>query len=222
MSLIIKFVNIFNKPWYSRKYNFWDYGFKTGDLILTCIKTKSFSSMFSVSAFIKLFTNSPYHHTAVVYVQPETGQVFFWEMNGGGTRLATVADMVDKKIDQFIAVRSLNKSIDIRLFEDIIKQQWNYTFNMDICLSWYHRFICPYVPVTFLRGLPWGGGRQTTCAHMTTEMYSALGVLDFSSTGVDPSSIFATDYAREQIDKKIIPLTNGYEFGPLTLLDYKD
>jgi hypothetical protein len=220
ISIVVRFFRIVNRPWYIKRDNFWTYPFKTGDLVITCVKTSG-RSLLSTSALIKFFTNSPYHHVAIVYVEPDTGQVFFWEMNGGGTRLATVLDMVAGRHDQFIAVRSLNKPVDTALFERVLQTQWNYMFNMDICLAWYHRYMCPWIPVPFLKGLPWGNDKQRTCAHMTTEMYNALGVLDFESTGVDPSAIFATDYATEQIDRRIIPLANGFEFGPVTLLDYK-
>lgn len=199
-----------------------DYPFRTGDLIITSAKagvddpenTRRQKRRLEPSAIIKMFTSSPFNHTGVVYVDPLTGQVYVWELNGSGTRLATMEEMTCGTPDHYIHVRPINLDIPGEAMEAVIQQQWNYRFNYDIFLAWYHRFY-PLVP--FVKGHSWGKYKQRTCAHATTECYRMLGVLDFEHTGVDPASVFAPDYAKENPN---LPMSHGVAFGPIVRLDF--
>jgi len=210
-----------------RHADLWTYPFRTGDLILTSNRLESLRDVvanFDPVAAIKLFTESPFNHTAVAYVDPDTEQTLFWELNGTGTRMATMYDMTSGRPDHIVCVRTLvgGPPIDPRAFMAVVKAQWRYQFNMDVALAWYHRYAgrAPCVPAPFFKGHNWGHGRQATCVHMTTELYHMLGVIDLTRTGVDPAGVFAADYGRDPIDTHIIPLANGYRFGPIVRLDF--
>jgi hypothetical protein len=219
--LVSRLKLLWKKPYYTATCRLEDFPFKTGDLILTSDQTLSKTAS-CTGAIIKIFSSSAYHHVAIVYVDPRTNQIFFWEINGNGTRLSSMYDMTCKKPNHFVAVRSINKPVDNEIFESVLRKQWNYYCNMDICMSWYHRFLQgPYLPIPMLRGHTWGKNDQKTCVHMALELYRALGVVDFTSSGTDPSIVFPADFAKEKLDPRYIPLTNGYDFGPITLLEFQ-
>lgn len=214
--IVIRFLRVIKKPKYYNHCSIKNYPFKTGDLVVTSTNTYD-KKFWDGSNFIKIFTNNPFSHVAFVYVDPDTKNVFFWEMNDTGVRLASIKDFLPSK-NKTIIVRSLNKTVDDNLVENIIKSQWNLYFNYDISLSYYNRFIYPYIPIPFFRGHQWENGKLRTCVHMATEMYDSLGVFNFKNSGIDPSTIFARDYVEPIIDRKMLPLANGYDFGPVILL----
>lgn len=214
----LRYTRYSNAPHCTKKVSYKDFPWKSGDLILTCTKTTSLKSIVSIENFVKFFTQCPYHHTAIVYVDPRTKQVYFWEMNGNGTCLSTMEDMFEGHCDKWVAVRSLNKAIDTTALEAIMVQQRHHNFNLDICLAWYHRYFFPYVPIPFLQSIQWNESTQRTCAQMTTEAYILLGVLRFRREYNDPSAIFAVDYAMGEVDPTLLPMNNGYKFNNLVLL----
>jgi hypothetical protein len=246
------------------------YPFRTGDLVLTCNRTWRRSPRRrrpqddrdegaedegdrpaagpwgrpDWSVPIKAFTRSHFHHTAVVYVEPRTRQVLFWEINSTGTRLSTVADMMSGRPDHDVFVRSLVPPIDPALFERALAAQWEHEFNF-------------FSPVAFVRraaglrerSLPrWSAmGRacmrrrrwwrrrkdnddddddapRRTCSNMTAELYHLIGVLDYEGalargqSILDPAAVCAGDFARDPIDRDVLPLASGLEFGPLVRL----
>lgn len=201
---------------YEFEDDFWRYPFKTGDLIITSHKIRG---LLNTTWVIRTFTRSNYNHIAIAYVDPYTKQVFFWEMNQGGSRLASRYNFWTSRIGGRLMVRPLNKPVDQRIFMNMMAKQWDLIFNPDFSLAWGHRMLPePFLPIPVIKGHHWGGGEGRTCAHLAAEMYAALGVFDFHNTGIDPQTIFPCDYAKPQIDKTTLPLTNGYEFGPLILL----
>jgi hypothetical protein len=217
------------RPRWAMRRNIWLYPFKTGDVVLTAARIDAAAALAPqrhlANCITKVVTATPINHVTVAYVEPRTGQVFFWEINGNGTRMASIYDLVARAPDgprcaSDILVRPLNRAVDAALFESVVRDQWDCVFNFDIALSWYHRYTpLPYLPVPFLKGYHWGQGRQRTCAHLVTELYHRVGVLNLSDSASDPSCVFPGDYARQPIDPRVLPLANGYEFGPLILLD---
>jgi hypothetical protein len=193
-----------------------DFDFQTGDLILTS------SIGMGPGFFIKLGTGSPISHVAITYVDPRTGQTYFWEINSHGTRLATIEDFIRKARHHRVYVRKLNgPPVSNDAVEHIISSQWENVFNFDIPVAWYHRMLYPKLfPIPFMRGKQWKED-QRTCAHMTTEAYAALGVLDYEtlSKSHDIDATFPFDYARKVLDPKVLPLSPEYSFGTLTRLD---
>ena len=157
---------------------------------------------------IKAFTGSCFNHAAVAYVEPDTRQVLFWEINGAGTRLATVRDLTCGRPDHDVFVRSLSAPIDVALFERAMAAQWEHEFTFP------HRPPSPPAPLdTVARGSrssPPTPPRHSqppcstatsctrasprvrrrppreaaprskrTCAHMVAELYHLVGVLDY-------------------------------------------
>lgn len=220
--LLFRLRYLWKKPKFTRKHNIHTFPYRTGDVIITCERIKTIRGAISPEGLIKCFTSSCANHTAIVYVHPITGEVLFWELNASGPRLAKIYDLTNGKKNHDILIRQLNKPVDNSLFEETVRRQYNYIFNFDISLDWYNRFsFSPLLPIPFLKGYDWSGGKQHTCAHATTEMYHSLGVMNFNGSGINPGSTFASDYIKEAVDKRILPLTNGYKFGPVIKLDFK-
>jgi len=189
-----------------------EFPFKSGDLIVTSAKQDDMSS-----AITKMANNSVYHHIAMVYVEPVTLQVFFWEINGNGTRLIPITQLKHVKQPFHYMVRPLNKPIDTTQLESIIRYQWDMAFNWDIAIPFMNRFSSGAPRV--LSGHTWGNNKTRVCAHLVTEAYHLLGVLDFRTSGVDPYAIFPCDFVRSSgDDDAILPLANGYDFLPMVEL----
>ncbi len=199
-----------------------EYAFQSGDLLLASDlpPRDARSLLLGVGNWTKVLTASAFNHVGVVYVEPLTRAVYVWEINGGGTRLATLHDYTCGRARQRLYVRALNKPLrDVHALERVIARQWNSrTFDFDMPLAYVHRY-CWMVP-PLLKGHAWGANRQRTCAHLTTECYQALGVLELRGSGLDPASLFPADYGRDQIDARLLPFANGYALGPLVQLEF--
>jgi len=218
VSCLLIILNITNKvtvPYHAEKQNIWTYPFKTGDLFLF---SKKVDPLLSANRALKLFTKTTTNHVGVVYVEPHSGHVYVWDMNITGPRLASLSSLVDGSSatnQHHFLVRPLNKPADSKLFQKIIRQQWDAVYDYDIGLATYHRFF-PILP--FLRGHEWNCGKQRHCAHFVVEMYAKLGVLDMQHSLVDPSSYIPADFSQEYKKGVNIPLTSGYKFGNTVML----
>ncbi|AVK76902.1 Endopeptidase incomplete domain containing protein [Pandoravirus macleodensis] len=103
---------------------------RTGDLIITSNHNgRQGRSLADWSVPIKWITGSPFNHVAVVYVEPDTRQLLFWEINGSGTRLATVRDLTCGRPRHDIFVRCVSPPIDAAVFERAMAAQWEHEFN---------------------------------------------------------------------------------------------
>lgn len=216
--------------------------FRTGDLVLTSNRNgrdgRGAQSLFDWSAPIKWITGSAFNHAAVVYVEPDTRQVLFWEINGSGTRLATVRDLTSGRPDHDVFVRGLSAPVDGALFERAMAAQWEHEFNFFVPAAVAARFLGRPRRDFYASSLldrravlegaaesPRARGGSTapkrTCAHMVAELYHLVGVLDYAGgrCGVDPAAVCAGDFARPVIDRRVLPLAAGYAFGPLVRLD---
>ena len=111
-----------------------EYAFATGHLVLTSNREGRRGSARSHvwadwSVPIKLLTASCFNHAAIAYVDPETRQVMFWEINGSGTRLATMRDFMSGRPDHDVFVRAIDPPVDPTLFECAMHAQWEHQFN---------------------------------------------------------------------------------------------
>jgi hypothetical protein len=218
----------------ARRARLTTYPFRTGDLVITSNRNgrngAGIESLLDWSAPIKWFTGSTFNHTAVAYVEPDTKQVLFWEINGTGTRLATVRDLTCGRPDHDIFVRSLSAPVDDVLFEGAMAAQWEHEFNFfvpaAVCARMLGRPRGDFYASSLL-GLSECGALQRratasrrTCAHMTAELYHLVGVLDYDEgrSGIDPAALSAGDFAKSALDTRILPLADGYHFGPLVHL----
>lgn len=103
---------------------------RTGDLIITSNHDgRHRRSLADWSVPIKWVTGSPFNHVAVVYVEPDTRQLLFWEINGSGTRLATVRDMTCGRPRHDVFVRHVSPPVDAAAFERAMAAQWEHEFN---------------------------------------------------------------------------------------------
>lgn len=103
---------------------------RTGDLIITSNHNgRRGHSLADWSVPIKWVTGSPFNHVAVVYVEPDTRQLLFWEINGSGTRLATVRDLTCGRPRHDIFVRRVSPPVDAAVFERAMAAQWEHEFN---------------------------------------------------------------------------------------------
>ncbi|AVK75838.1 Endopeptidase incomplete domain containing protein [Pandoravirus neocaledonia] len=103
---------------------------RTGDLIITSNHDgRRGRSLADWSVPIKWVTGSPFNHVAVVYVEPDTRQLLFWEINGSGTRLATVRDLTCGRPHHDVFVRRVSPPVDVALFERAMAAQWEHEFN---------------------------------------------------------------------------------------------
>ena len=231
-----------DRPPSARRCALSEYPFCTGDLVLTSNRQGrrrgAQGSMLDWSVPIKILTGSPYNHAAVAYVDPDTRQVLFWEINGTGTRLATVRDLTDGRQHHDVFVRKLSAPIEDGLFERAMALQWEHEFNFFApaavaarALGGHRRRVHPRASLIDRR-LLWASDSagtttqaprgQRTCAHMVAELYHLVGVLDYDggTRGVDPASVSAGDLARRTIDADVLPLAEGYAFGPVVRLDW--
>jgi hypothetical protein len=210
--------HLWERPPRSNRADLWSYPFRTGDLLLTSTRWCDRQT----PSMTKALTKSAYNHVAVAYVDPRTGQPLFWEMTQGGTRLASLHDLACGRPRHDIVVRPLNAPVDVRAFERAVSDLWDCVFDYDVGLAWFHRHRGDLwnLPVPFLRGHGWGRNAQRTCSHAAAELYAAVGVMDFARSGVDPASLFASDFGRVPVDRAVLPLANGYEFGDPVWLDF--
>lgn len=213
------------------------YPFRTGDLVLTSNRNgrdgRGLQSLVDWATPIKWVTGSPFHHAAVVYVEPDTRQVLFWEINGNGTRLATVRDLTSGRPDHDVFVRSLSAPVDDALFERAMAAQWEHEFNFFAPAAVVARFLGRARRDFYASSLidreaePRGATKshaapKRTCAHMVAELYHLVGVFDYAGgrRGIDPAAVCAGDFARPAIDRRVLPLAADYRFGPLVHLDW--
>ncbi|AVK74691.1 hypothetical protein pqer_cds_269 [Pandoravirus quercus] len=213
------------------------YPFRTGDLVLTSNRNgrdgRGLRSLVDWATPIKWITGSPFHHAAVVYVEPDTRQVLFWEINGNGTRLATVRDLTSGRPDHDVFVRSLSAPVDDALFERAMAVQWEHEFNFFAPAAVAARFLgrpCRDFSTSSLvdREVALRGttdpraAPKRTCAHMVAELYHLVGVFDYAGgrRGIDPAAVCAGDFARPTIDRRVLPLAADYRFGPLVHLGW--
>nr|UMO78899.1 hypothetical protein [Pandoravirus belohorizontensis] len=216
--------------------------FRTGDLVLTSNRNgrdgRGAQSLLDWSAPIKWITGSAFNHAAVVYVDPDTRQVLFWEINGSGTRLATVRDLTSGRPDHDVFVRGLSAPVDGTLFERAMAAQWEHEFNFLVPTAVAARFLGRprrdfYASSLLDRKAALESAAESprahdrlaapkrTCAHMVAELYHLVGVLDYAGgqRGIDPAAVCAGDFAKPVIDRRVLPLAAGYTFGPLVRLD---
>ncbi|AGO83863.1 hypothetical protein psal_cds_278 [Pandoravirus salinus] len=214
------------------------YPFRTGDLVLTSNRNgrdgRGPRSLVDWPVVIKWITGSAFNHVAVVYVEPDTRQVLFWEINGNGTRLATVRDLTSGRPDHDIFVRSLSTPVDDALFERAMAAQWEHEFNFFVPAAVAARLLGQprrdFYALSLLdrKAAPQGTVRphdpvpKRTCAHMVAELYHLVGVLDYAGgrRGVDPAAVCAGDFAKPTIDRRVLPLAADYRFGPPVRLDW--
>lgn len=213
--------------------------FRTGDLVLTSNRNgrdgRGPQTLLDWAAPIKWITGSAFNHAAVAYVEPDTRQVLFWEINGSGTRLATVRDLTGGRPDHDVFVRGLSAPVDGALFERAMAAQWEHEFNFFAPAAVAARFLGrprrDFYASSLLdrKAAPEsaprvhdGAAPKRTCAHMVAELYHLVGVLDYAGgrRGVDPAAVCAGDFARPVIDRRVLPLAAGYAFGPLVRLDW--
>jgi len=212
-----------------------EYPFQTGDLIIVCTETRK-EGFFNLSVAIKFFCGTPWNHVGVVYVDPHTQEPYLWEMVGSGlTRLIPISDIPDDPFAAHYFVRSINRPCDPSTMQCVMRQQWTNQFNYDIMMPWYSRHMSS---VTCANGVRWANGRQKTCSQLAAEVYQALGIMDFTHTGVDVSELFPSDYAGEngtggkarsdgrsnnagqQTPNGALPMVRGAQFGPLVELTF--
>ncbi|ALD62118.1 hypothetical protein ml_316 [Mollivirus sibericum] len=199
------------------KTDLWRFPFATGDLVLTSDRPEE-GRILSMTTVIKMASCSPYHHALVAYVEPVTGQTFFWEINMPVTRLSSLHQLVCGRPRHRVFVRRLNLPIDTALFERAMEAQWNHMFHFDFHISCVRRLRNEIADQTGTSGAPSKEDQATssrTCAHLAAELYERVGVLDLSTR--DAGGIFPADYARTPC---ALPMANGYRFGPLIELTF--
>nr|UDO47793.1 hypothetical protein [Pandoravirus massiliensis] len=213
---------------------------RTGDLIITSNHNgRHGQPLADWSVPIKWITGSRFNHVAVVYVEPDTRQVLFWEINGSGTRLATVRDLTCGRPRHDIFVRRVSPPVDTAVFERAMAAQWEHEFNFFAPAAVAGRVIgCRQHRDFYVRSLlsrrravcangqsdrvQRGAVHRRTCAHMVAELYHLVGVLDYDHgrRGIDPAALCAGDFAEAEPDPSILPMARGYRFGPITRLEW--
>ncbi len=215
--------------------------FRTGDLILTCdlgdAEQKN-ENIFRTETIIKAFTQSWFHHSGIVYVDPKTRQVFVCDLNGKGTRLATLRDLFRKKNIMVVVVPRIGPPVDTFAFERAIEDLWGSRLDTSIIGNSLQRFL--RVPGTDLRLLPSLASTappkgESACVTMTSLIYHELGVLDLVSLAknskLKPWHLYPRDYIlasasrtpgeKHKQKESPLPLTQNYAFGEMIQLKEK-
>jgi len=151
-------------PPYESKQRASEFPFRTGDLVVTSHRTgrrQRGPLVVDTSTLIKCATASPYNHLAVIYVDPTTRQVLFWDMTVTGPRLATVQDMIDGPPDQDVFVRPLlGPRVSTRLFERCMVEQSRHLIEYTRCfVNGFWRCVLPKAPLH----VPEACGKARSC-----------------------------------------------------------
>ncbi|AGO85000.1 Endopeptidase incomplete domain containing protein [Pandoravirus salinus] len=198
------------------------YPFRTGDVVLTSSRAGRgrWVPPLRPSTAIKLATRSHFNHVAIAFVEPATRRPLFWEMNGAGPALSTLAGLMDARHGHDVFVRTLTgRPVDDAVFAHIVSLQsddrYRLGFVWDIARGrWLRRRRPARDPVR----------RQAiacarTCPHTAAEVYARLGVLDYASgRGIDPAALVPADFAADPVDPAILPFVPGFALGPIVRL----
>lgn len=191
-----------------------DHPFCTGDLVLTSSRKGRGRAVppLHTSAAIKMMTRSHFNHVAVVVVDPDTRQPLFWEMNGAGTSLSALDDFMDARRDHDVFVRPINRAVDTVAFARAMAAQsrdrFNFAVPLDVVRGRWNRLVR-----TPTRCASEACAR--TCPHTAAEVYRLLGVLDYGrGRGIDPAALVPADFARDPVDPSVLPMADGFAFGP--------
>jgi hypothetical protein len=207
------------------------YDLASGDLILTSNATRN---PIDSGNLIKVLTDSAFHHAAIVWRQPETGQVLVWEMNATATRLANattfLADTPRKRIftRRLVCNTDSARRLPDAALQDVIARQWEHHFNYDVARIAWRRVQSAVRPLCGAAGR--APCRRRTCAHMVAEAYLDLGVFrlppaDSDDTGrpaeVGSSESLASIMPGDFEFDDRLPLAPEWSFGPLVELTYE-
>lgn len=213
---------IYMIPYAPKKMQLQRYPYQTGDLIMVSTETKT-EGFFNMSVLIKFFCGTPWNHVGVIYVDPITNEPYIWEMVGSGlARLIPIQDVPDDPFAAKYYIRSINKVCSAKTMQIVMRQQWEDIFNYDIMVPWYSRYMNT---ITCANGVRWNKGRHKTCSQLAAEVYHALGIMNFTETGVDVSELFPSDFASDLpgpygTNTSQLPMMNGATFGPLIELEF--
>lgn len=188
-----------------------EYPFKSGDLLLES----------SHDQIISFFGDSFFTHTCILYQCPTTMQFYVWEIRfprmnivnaiaGSkirfGTRLTPLWRHLERKKKYTICVRSINKPVDQKKFDQFILENRNRYFSLDFVSRGLSRFFGSWTADMNLHRPVDRPANERYCAELTAETYCHLGVFRDSGIAYTPC-----DFSKRT---EHLSLANGYSFGP--------
>lgn len=207
------------KTWTLTESSLQTYPFKAGDIILC-----------PASLVSLMFVKSNWGHVAMVYKCPDTNMLYVWEaaipvqgtwwtftnsLKSKATRLIPLYRYLSR-IKKPCCVRSLNREVDTRRFQQFVALRWDQKFNFHVVVHAVNRVLMDVVSVPVV--LPREG---KYCAELLAETLQYLGVIQYSSDIHDYNAkkhhILPKDFS---VEEETLPFCKNWSYGPEILLDF--
>jgi len=165
------------------------------------------------------FGGSFWNHVAIVYVDPDSGVKYAWEIcnpagalafinarGKSGTRLTPLRRYVERSKGP-VAIRLLTgPPVDQTHFRDLVREKWNIPFAYDFVAQGINRFFEGFFVIPIETRTV---DSPRYCAELCAETYTSLGV--FQNDGdIQPRTVVPRDFAA---DTEHLPLSRDYTFS---------
>ena len=161
----------------------------------------------------RALAGSTYTHIGMVYVHPETGRPYVWEMHLSGSRLMPLfAKMHNYR--GHAAVRTLQPKISPeqqKRFDEFVRSRWGNAYSYAFIPHGYNRLFS-FLPVPIATDTT---KRQSAyyCCDLVADTLRYIGVLDFQphDNADNPSALTPRDFT---VRRQNLPLHSKFTYGP--------